>query len=293
MMARSSWILPALFLFECGDSTPVPQPPPPPPTLDPPASAAPSASAAPAPSASASAAAATPAGPPHFSYSGDDGPDKWGSLDASFATCASGTHQSPIDLPAKPAASKDKPLGRGKYDPFPLKILNNGHTVQVNDSASSTFTIDGVAYSLAQFHFHVPSEHTIAGAHFDAEAHFVHKSADGKLAVIGVMMKKGKENKALAAVIDHAPPEKMPETNVDGAPIDVTQILPAHPKYDRYDGSLTTPPCTEGVSWLVIPPSAGVIEVSDAQLAKLSTAVHGNNSRPVQPLQGRSVVEAK
>lgn len=250
--------------------------------------------APPAASSDAPVASPAPKTPAHWSYvSGDDDPSHWGALDPAFALCGNGAHQSPIDLPAKPAAGDPKAVTQGKDEPVPLHIVNNGHTVQVNDSAASSLTIDGTTYALQQFHFHVPSEHTVAGKSFDGEIHFVHKSADGKLAVIGMFLKKGKANAALAPVFDHTPADKADESTVDGVAIDLSKILPKSPRYDRYDGSLTVPPCTEGVTWLVVPPSVATLDVSEAQLGTLAKAMHAPSNRPLQTLHDRAVTDVK
>jgi carbonic anhydrase len=203
-------------------------------------------------------------------------------------SCGTGTHQSPIDLPA---SSPEKPLTMtATYTPFPISILNNGHTIQIEDAAPSSLKIDGVEYALAQFHFHFPSEHTLAGKSYDAEIHFVHKSADGKALVIGVFVQKGKPNADLAPVFDAVgkatkAAQKLPAT------FDPTTIIPKSPRYAHYDGSLTTPPCSEGVSWFV--ETASVIEISEQQLAALRAPFHGDTHRPTQPLNGRTVVTQK
>jgi carbonic anhydrase len=231
------------------------------------------------------------AGPPHWAYEGEGGPEHWGDLSSDFAACKTGTKQTPIDLSTKSEKGKDlKPLAFA-YAPIPLQILNNGHTVQVANTSTSSLTNAAGKWNLAQFHMHASSEHTVDGKSFDMELHLVHKNDKGELLVVGVFLKKGKENKALAAVFDNAPSEVSKEPKaISGAKIDLASLLPAKAAYYTYTGSLTTPPCSEGVNWFVL---AAPAEVSDAQIAKFKAVTHGPTNRPVQPAQGRTVVQFK
>jgi carbonic anhydrase len=223
---------------------------------------------------------------------GDTGPEHWGDLDSSFHLCAHGVQQTPIDLPAKAAATSHAPP-RPQWSPVPLTVVNNGHTIQVVDTAPSSFTVDGTTYALAQFHFHSPAEHTIGGRTYDAELHLVHKSSDGKVLVVGILFKEGAENALLEPIWDAMPPEESPvPKTVSNVAIDLASLLPSAPRYLRYDGSLTVPPCTEGVRWLVVEPDPSAPpQLSRAQIAKLRAATHGETNRPIQPLGGRSVTE--
>lgn len=217
----------------------------------------------------------------HWSYEGDTGPDHWGSLSPDFAACANGVEQSPIDIPAT------APLNPAEltftYRPSAVNLVNNGHTIQANYDPGSSITLNGVTYDLIQFHFHAASEHAIDGQHDPMEIHFVHRNAQGGLAVVGVLLKSGRENAAYAPVLQNLPPQASQPAPVAGASVDASQLLPAQRSYWRYNGSLTTPPCTEGVKWLVMNTP---VEVSDAQIAAF-TAIFKNNERPVQPLQAR------
>jgi len=223
----------------------------------------------------------------HWSYEGPAGPAHWGDLEEKFAACKSGMSQSPIDLKDTTAAALEnlKP----DYKESPLKLLNNGHTIQVNYADGSTLTVDGKTFQLAQFHFHGPSEHLIGGKPAPIEVHLVHKNDKGELAVIGVMFKEGKENKLLASIIRNMPREKNKEKAVAGANINAAELLPASPAYFHYSGSLTTPPCSEGVNWSVMKTP---IEASKDQIAKLSK-IMGMNARPVQPINKRTLLETK
>jgi len=218
----------------------------------------------------------------HWSYSGDTGPEHWGELSPDFAACSKGLEQSPIDI------SSSAPLDTSgitfSYQPSALTILNNGHTIQANYDKGSTITFRGTTYELVQFHFHAASEHTINGNHDPLEIHFVHRSAEGKLAVVGVMLEPGAQNAAYDPVFQHLPPAESEAAAVDGVTIDASQMLPAQKEYWTYPGSLTTPPCSEGVTWLVMNTP---VQLSDAQIAAF-TSIYANNFRPTQTLNSRS-----
>jgi carbonic anhydrase len=222
--------------------------------------------------ASATAAAAAP----RWSYSGADGPDRWAALSNAFATCGSGHQQSPIDLSA--AASRDLANPQIAYQPSEATIVDNGHAVEVDLArGGSILTLDGVPYGLVQFHFHSPSEHTVDGNSFAVELHLVHQSDGGALAVIGVFIAGGAENPALLPVLAALPSKENREVRLRG-PFDPATLLPPDRRAYRYSGSLTTPPCTEGVTWLVM---ATPITASGQQIAALARALEGNN-RPTQ-----------
>lgn len=220
----------------------------------------------------------------HWTYEGEEGPAHWGDLSPDYAACSVGKSQSPIDL-SNPAP-KDVANLVFHYQPSKINILNNGHTIQVNYDPGSYLELDGVRYDLLQFHFHAPSEHSINGKLAEAELHLVHKSADGKLAVVGILINAGAENPAFKTTWDNLPAEKGPVQQI-GAEVNATGMLPAIQETYRYEGSLTTPPCSEGVKWNVM---VEPIEMSEAQLAAFTHIFEGNN-RPVQPLDGRALIE--
>jgi carbonic anhydrase len=236
---------------------------------------------------------AAPAGVPaphaKWSYSGDNGPEHWGDLDPGYALCKTGDAQSPIDLPPAPARHQPSP-GKPHWEPVPLRITNNGHTIQVDDTSPSSFVVEGVTYKLAQFHFHCPSEHTVGGRAFDAEAHFVHKSETGKVLVVALLFGSGAENPVLAPVWRAMPAKEGPTVTVPDTTIDVSSLLPGAPRYFRYDGSLTTPPCTEGVKWLVVEPDAST-QLSPDQIKKLRGLTLPSTNRPEQRVGSREVPE--
>jgi len=255
--------------------------------------ARPSASA-PVPGPSTATTAPAAASDPVWHYEGDEGPEHWGTISTKFASCQSGRSQSPIDIvePARRAAPDAIVL---KLAPASLRIIhhdhvadaiNNGHTIQVNYSEGDTLTVGGRPYQLVQYHFHAPSEHTVDGKQFPMEMHLVHTNADGQLAVIGVLIVEGARNAAFDPIWANLPLTKGVENHLEHVKVDVDALLPeAHTTY-RYDGSLTTPPCSEGVKWFVM---TTPIALSKAQIGAFTALFHGNN-RPVQPLNGRPVL---
>jgi carbonic anhydrase len=233
-------------------------------------------------------APATPS-PAHWSYAGEESPQRWGSLDPSYTLCDTGAAQSPLDLPEAPSRRTPAPA-RPRWDPVPLQAKNNGHTIQVDDTAPSALVIDGTTYRLQQFHFHSPSEHSIGGHTYAAEMHLVHKSDAGKLLVVAILFTSGAANTTLAPLWSTMPEHGAPAVALAGTTIDIASLLPRAPRYLRYDGSLTTPPCTEGVTWLVVEPEAST-QVSPEQIKTLHAHTEPSTNRPVQRLQGREVVE--
>lgn len=227
----------------------------------------------------------TTASPAHWTYEGEEGPENWGKIDTAYATCGTGKSQSPIDISTP--SEQDLTNIAFHYQPSEVNILNNGHTAQVNYDAGSYIELDGVRYDVAQFHYHAPSEHAVDGKLFAAEIHIVHKNADGKLAVVGILLKEGAENAAFVPFINNLPTKKA-DVKDAGVKINATDFLPAVQTTFRYSGSLTTPPCTEGVSWLVM---TTPVELSAAQLSTLATLFEHPNNRPVQELNARPLAE--
>lgn len=219
----------------------------------------------------------------HWSYTGEGAPDHWGDLKPDYNTCKVGTQQSPINIASKIHAKQHDIAF--DYKGEVTDIVNNGHTIQVNVAPGSTITVGGKTYSLVQFHFHSPSEHTIDGKHAPMVVHLVHKSDDGQLGVIGVMMNVGKENQVLAPLWAKMPKAEGEKAALDGVKLDIVQLIPHKATYYSYMGSLTTPPCTEGVHWMVM---SNRITVSKAQLAAF-TKLFPKSTRPVQALHDRVV----
>lgn len=221
-------------------------------------------------------------GPVHWTYEGTEGPEHWGDLSHDFELCKIGAQQSPVDIPA------NAPTNPGDltfhYQPSALSILNNGHTIQANYDAGSTMTVAGKTYNLAQFHFHIPSEHELNGELKAMELHLVHQATDGELAVVGILLVPGQENAALAPVFGNLPANQQDAAPVAGATVNASDFLPADHTFYRYDGSLTTPPCTEGVKWQVM---QNPVEVSQAQIDAFK-AIFPEDARPAQPLGNRA-----
>ncbi len=221
----------------------------------------------------------------HWSYSGEVDPNHWGDLSSEFATCKTGNQQSPINIEETKGAKLATIEFNYKNTPF--KVINNGHTIEVEYEPGSSIKLDGKRYELRQFHFHDPSEHTVDGKISPMEAHLVHKSKNGKLAVIGIFLKEGQQNDFIQTLWANIPVEKGEKT-VKGVSINVSALTPTDKSYYHYFGSLTTPPCSEGVNWNVLKTP---VEISPEQIAKF-TSVYSGNVRPVQPLN-RRVIEVK
>ena len=223
----------------------------------------------------------------------EHGPATWGSLSPAFVACAEGHSQSPIDITNAEASTE--PAIRASYKPASLRIVHNihsadvvntGHSVQVNFPQGDSLTIGDTTYSLVQFHFHGPSEHSVNGKHFPMEMHLVHTSADKRLAVVGVLIEEGAFNKAFEPIFTNLPNKRGVETHLEHVTVDVQMLLPRNTSSYRYDGSLTTPPCSEGVKWIVL---KHPVQVSAGQVKAFGAIVWSNN-RPAQPLHGRKVV---
>ncbi len=220
-----------------------------------------------------------------WGYGEKNGPAHWGDLNAEYATCKTGRNQSPVNLTDEIEA--ELPAIDFKYDGKVTAILNNGHTIKAEYAPGSTITANGKVFELKQFHFHFPSENNIHGKSFPMEAHFVHAAKDGSLAVIGVMMEVGEENATLAKLWEKMP-MKAGEKNVLDTTVKAADLLPENRDYYRFNGSLTTPPCTEGVLWLVMKTP---ITISEDQLKAFQKVMKHPNNRPVQPLNARAVLK--
>jgi len=224
----------------------------------------------------------------HWGYTGHIAPQYWGTLNEKFAMCGIGKAQSPINITQEVSVTTNdlKPIVFD-YHADAIDVVNNGHAIQVNVDPHSSINIDGKHFVLKQFHFHSPSENEIEGRSFPLEAHFVHLDKNGDIAVIAVLFELGKENKALQTIFE-AMPNKSGEKNsitLNSAMIDT--LLPKEKSYYYFDGSLTTPPCSEGVKWMVL---KNYQTLSKEQL-KLFTSVTQGNNRPVQPLNARKVIK--
>ncbi len=227
----------------------------------------------------------------HWSYEGESGPEHWGELDEANIACVNGSEQSPINIEFSKVITDKKTENIDiQYEPTPFTLVNNGHTVQANATTqNNSILIEGNKYDLAQFHFHTPSEHQFNGQNYNMELHLVHKNKNGKIAVLGVMIQEGKKNEKLAPIWDVLPKKKTGEDISVKQPIDLQDILPQEQTSFHYNGSLTTPPCTEQVEWVVFKQP---IEMSKEQI-KLFQQVFPDNHRPVQSLNEREVYETK
>lgn len=219
----------------------------------------------------------------HWSYDGEFAPYRWGDMKADYALCKAGTRQSPIDI-RNPVVSEVEPI-QFHYEDTPLKVLNNGHTIQVDVQPGSFILHGGARYELVQFHFHTPSEERINGRVFDMVAHLVHKSAQGRLAVVAVLLTAGREQPMLQQIWNAMPGTPNRTRERLDVSINAKQILPADPGFYSFMGSLTTPPCTEGVQWLVMKTP---VEISREQIGHFA-ALYPMNARPLQPGNDRLV----
>jgi carbonic anhydrase len=225
-------------------------------------------------------------GKAHWGYSGHEGPEYWGELSPDYAACSSGKNQSPVDLVNM--VEGDLPELVIDYKAGGNEVVNNGHTIKINYAPGSTLTVEDKTFELKQFHYHTPSENTIEGRYYPMEAHFVHADKEGNLAVISVMYTIGDTNKELQKAWSQMPSdvggkEKLKEV------VDAKMLLPEKGgDYYRFNGSLTTPPCSEGVSWFVL---KNADTASKEQVEKFSHVMHHDNNRPVQPINARVIIK--
>lgn len=225
----------------------------------------------------------------YWSYTGEEGPESWGHLDGSYAACVNGSEQSPINI----EASQVKADGAmedvdPQYEPTTFSVMNNGHTIQANTVSENNKMILGEAeYRLVQFHFHTPSEHQFNGQPYAMELHLVHQNENSQLAVLGVMIQEGEKNEDLQSVWDMLPKEKTEQDLPISEPINLEALLPEVDTFFHYDGSLTTPPCTEDVKWVVFEQP---IEMSKEQIEAFQQIFPANH-RPVQPLNEREIIQ--
>jgi carbonic anhydrase len=211
-----------------------------------------------------------------FGYLGELGPAFWGELDPAWETCGSGEIQSPVNFGHGNKPFHRLPISYGETDG---EIFNNGHTIEIETEGQNTLAFRGVTYDLVQFHFHTASEHRVGSRGYDMELHLVHAAGDGTNAVVAVFLKRGKSSRALAPIFENLPEvgsinvkEELPRSFNPAA------FLPKDQDHFRYRGSLTTPPCTEGVNWFVL---RDPVTVSDEDIAQFAERIHFN-ARVVQ-----------
>lgn len=220
-----------------------------------------------------------------WGYIGKQGPENWGSLSDEFNICQAGNNQSPVNLES--AVDADLTPLKIDYKDSPLRIINNGHTIQVNYQPGSFLTLDDERYELLQFHFHHPSEHKVKGEALAMELHLVHKGEKGNLAVIGVFLTEGQSNPTLQQIWKEMPNRKGSEKTISNIEINASELLPEDKDYYRYFGSLTTPPCSETVNWIVLKES---VEISTSQVQRFAK-VFPMNARPIQLVKKRFLLE--
>ncbi|WP_439114065.1 carbonic anhydrase family protein [Hydrogenophaga sp.] len=228
--------------------------------------------------------AQAPEGHGHWDYAGAGGPEHWGKLQPGYATCAKGQRQSPIDIRESIQVALD-PI-EFDYRPSAFRVLDTGHTVQVMPARGSSIVVSGRRYELLQFHFHRPSEERVDGQAFDMVLHLVHRDLDGRLAVVAVLLTAGVDQPQIQQVWNNLPLERQVEV-LAAAPMDLNQLLPDDLRYVTYMGSLTTPPCTEGVLWMVLKTP---MQLSAEQIA-IFAHLYPMNARPIQPANGRLIKE--
>jgi carbonic anhydrase len=221
----------------------------------------------------------------HWGYTGHEGPEYWGTLDPKYSTCDKGLNQSPINLTGF-IESDLSPLEL-EYKLGGHEILNNGHTIQVNYQSGSKLGINGHSYELKQFHFHSPSENHINGKSYPMEMHLVHADTKGNLAVVAVVFEEGNKNETLKEIWNTMPSIAGNKKTLPSI-VSVDGLLPDNREYYRFNGSLTTPPCTEGVVWLVMKQP---VAVTKGQIKQFTNVMHQPTNRPVQAVNARPILK--
>lgn len=242
-----------------------------------------------APEAAGMTGTAHPDGDVHWSYAGENGPQAWGKLKPDFNVCALGKRQSPINIEETGTLQGPAEPLRFNYLPSSGSVVNNGHTIQVDLYGDNTLTVRDSTYKLVQFHFHHPSEEQVNYRGFAMVAHLVHKNAEGQLAVVAVLLDPGVANTLIHKVWTYMPLDTGDRVRMPTGLIDMNELLPKDQRYYQFMGSLTTPPCTEGVLWLVLKQTT---PVSREQI-KLFSQLFPHNARPVQAVNGRPVRDAQ
>jgi carbonic anhydrase len=225
----------------------------------------------------------------HWAYEGENGPQAWGKLKPDFNLCATGKRQSPIAIKDDATLQGPAEAVQFHYTPSTGTVVNNGHTIQVNLEGDNSITVRNSTYKLLQFHFHTPSEEMINTKRYPMVAHLVHKNEAGQLAVVAVLLEQGEPNPLINTVWTYMPLDTNDQVRMPASVIDMNEILPADQRYYQFFGSLTTPPCTEGVLWMVIKQP---LRISPEQF-RLFSQQFPFNARPVQAVNGRPVREAQ
>ncbi|WP_294945464.1 carbonic anhydrase [Sulfurivirga sp.] len=227
----------------------------------------------------------------HWGYRGDTGPRHWGDLSPDYILCKLGRNQSPVDIRRKKGSvgAQDLPSLEVVYGAPQMKIVNNGHTVQVSYPVGNSYIkVGDHRYELLQFHFHTPSEHQLDGFNYPMEMHLVHRDGDGNLAVIGILFKEGAFNNELEKLIRHLPKKPGKPVRYREVRVNAVKFFPKDTRFYKYSGSLTTPPCSEGVYWMVFKTP---VEAAPEQLEAMERVL-GANNRPVQPRYARHILKS-
>ncbi|WP_415398268.1 carbonic anhydrase [Sulfurimonas sp. CS5] len=226
----------------------------------------------------------------HWGYTGHEAPKNWGNLSSDYSLCKDGKTQSPINITSAVTIESSNLEKIGfDYSTGISSVINNGHTIQVNFDKGSSITIDGIKFPLIQFHFHTPSENQINGKNFPLEGHFVHATKEGSLAVVALMFEDGTENPFIKKVWAKMPHNAGGKNAISISAKEVNTLLPTSKDYYRFSGSLTTPPCSEGVRWLVL---KNYTTISKSQVKEFIHLFHDHaNNRPIQPINARKVMK--
>ncbi len=224
----------------------------------------------------------------HWGYTGHGGPEHWGELSDDFKMCLIGKNQSPIDLRTESMFDTKLPAIRFHYATKTKDVVDNGHTEQVDIVPGSYIVVDGIKFELKQFHFHTPSENKIDGRSFPLEAHFVHADEHGNLAVVALMFKYGKPNPVIDKIWSRMPKKAGKKHDLTMKAQEIKRLLPKNRDYYRFNGSLTTPPCSEGVRWLVL---KHPVTISKKQVRRFAKIMGHANNRPVQPINARVILK--
>jgi carbonic anhydrase len=228
-------------------------------------------------------------GEAHWAYEGENGPQAWGKLKPEFNLCAIGKRQSPIHIEEGNTLQGPAEPVQFAYMPSNGTVVNNGHTIQVDVQGENTITVRGSSYKLLQFHFHTPSEEQVNSKRFAMVAHLVHRNDEGQLAVVAVLLEPGNSNPLIEKVWTYMPLDSNDRVRMPRDLLNLNELLPSDQRYYQFMGSLTTPPCTEGVLWMVLKQP---MQISRAQF-RLFTQLYPNNARPVQALNARPVRDAQ
>jgi carbonic anhydrase len=225
----------------------------------------------------------------HWSYEGEGGPQSWGKLKPEFNVCAIGKRQSPINIEESATLRGPAEPIQFEYTPSTASVVNNGHTIQVDVAGDNSITVRGTNYKLLQFHFHHPSEERVNFRSFSMVAHLVHRNPEGQLAVVAVLLDPGEANALINKVWTYMPLDSGDRVRMPPGLLNLNELLPKDQRYYQFIGSLTTPPCTEGVLWMVLKQP---VAISRDQL-RLFSQLFPNNARPVQPVNGRAIRDAQ